>query len=118
VETAVRELWDDLQIVEDAAGLAFLKKKPKVAVRLAGLSDEEALAAIQAMKGGGVTERPVKQVELDALLAVPEGFGDDVPVDPNFLAALLGTAAAQPPEKIPRVGYISPIRRGAWASTS
>ena len=31
VETAVRELWDDLQIVDDAAHLAFIKKKPKVA---------------------------------------------------------------------------------------
>ena len=29
VETAVRELWDDLQIVDDAADLAFLKKKPQ-----------------------------------------------------------------------------------------
>jgi hypothetical protein len=89
VETAVRELWDDLQIVEDAAGLAFLKRKPKVAERLAGFSDEEVLAAIQATKGGGAAERPVKQVELDALLAVPEGFGDDVPVDPNFHARRL-----------------------------
>jgi hypothetical protein len=89
VETAVRELWDDLQIVEDAVGLAFLKRKPKVAERLAGFSDEEVLAAIQATKGGGAAERPVKQVELDALLAVPEGFGDDVPVDPNFHARRL-----------------------------
>jgi hypothetical protein len=89
VETAVRELWDDLQIVEDAAGLAFLKRKPKVAERLAGFSDEEVLAAIQATKGGSAAERPVKQVELDALLAAPEGFGDDVPVDPNFHARRL-----------------------------
>src|SRR5690606_34807907 len=32
---------------------------------------------------------PVKQVELEALLAVPEGFGDDVPVDQNFHARRL-----------------------------
>lgn len=89
VETGVRELWDDLQIVEDAAGLALLKKKPKVAARLAGFSDQEVLAAIQATKGGGTAERAVKQVELDALLAVPEGFGDDIPVDPNFHARRL-----------------------------
>ncbi len=35
VETAVRELWDDLQIVDDAADLAFLKKKPKITEKLA-----------------------------------------------------------------------------------
>jgi hypothetical protein len=89
VETAVRELWDDLQIVEGAAELGLLKRKPKVAARLAGFSDQEVLAAIEAMKGGGAAERAVKQVELDALLAVPEGFGDDVPKDPNFHARRL-----------------------------
>jgi hypothetical protein len=36
---------DGKPIVEDAAGLAFLKRKPKVAERLAGFSDEEVLAA-------------------------------------------------------------------------
>jgi hypothetical protein len=38
---------------------------------------------------GCVEEKPVKQVELDALLAAPEGFGDDVPVDQNFHARRL-----------------------------
>lgn len=89
VETAVAELWDDLQIVDDAAGLAFLKKKPKIAERLASFVDDEVLAAIRNRKRGGAEERPVKQVELDALLAAPEGFGDDVPVDPDFHARRL-----------------------------
>lgn len=88
-ETAVRELWDDLQIVQSEADLALLKRKSKVAARLAALSDDEVLAAIATARGGGAPERPVKQVELDALLAVPEGFGDDVPVDPNFHARRL-----------------------------
>ena len=34
-------------------------------------------------------ERPIKHVELDALLAVPEGYGDDVPIDPDFHARRL-----------------------------
>jgi hypothetical protein len=89
VETVVAELWDDLQIVDGAGDLAFLKKKPRIAEKLASLHDDEVLAAIQARKGGGSVERPVKEVELDALLAVPEGFGDDVPVDPNFHARRL-----------------------------
>ena len=33
-ETAVRDLWDDLQIVDGAADLACLKKKPKTAETL------------------------------------------------------------------------------------
>jgi hypothetical protein len=89
LEKIVTELWDDLQIVEDATGLAFIKKKPKVAAKLAGHSDADVLKAIQVMRGGGVAERPVKFVELDAILSVPEGFGDDVPVDENFHARRL-----------------------------
>ncbi|MDM7913765.1 MAG: DUF1998 domain-containing protein, partial [Candidatus Eisenbacteria bacterium] len=86
----VRELWDDLQIVDDAAGLGFMKRKPQVAERLAPFADEEVVAAIRGWKrGGGPADRPVKQVELDALVAAPEGFGDDVPIDPDFHARRL-----------------------------
>jgi hypothetical protein len=89
VQTAVTELWDDLQIVASASELAFLKKKPKIAEKLAPFTDDEVLAAIHEAKSGKTGERPVKQVELDVLLAAPEGFGDDVPVDPNFHARRL-----------------------------
>jgi hypothetical protein len=89
VGAAVRELWDDLQIVDDASDLTFLKKKPKIAERLARFSDDEVLAAIRELKHGGSEDKSVKLVELEALLAAPEGFGDDVPVDPNFHARKL-----------------------------
>jgi hypothetical protein len=89
VQTAVTELWDDLQIVDSAGDLAFLKKKPKIADKLAPFTDEEVLAAIREAKSGKAGERPVKRVELEALLAAPEGFGDDVPVDHNFHARRL-----------------------------
>lgn len=93
VEAVVAELWDDLSIVEDSADLAFLSKKPKIASRLAKFTGEEVLEAIAAKKRGGGDDRPVKQVELDALLAAPEGFGDDVPIDPDFHARRLPDAA-------------------------
>ncbi len=89
VQTAVKELWDDLQIVDTTSDLAFLKRKPKIAEKLAPFGDDEILAAIRETKSGKLAERPVKQVELDALLAAPEGFGDDVPVDPDFHARRL-----------------------------
>jgi len=89
VQGVVAELWDDLQIADDNADLSFLKKKPKVAEKLAPFKDEEVLDAIRERKRGKAAERPVKQVELEALLASPEGFGDDVPVDPNFHARRL-----------------------------
>jgi len=89
VESAVTKLWDDLEIVESVSDLTFLKKKPKIVAALAPFSDDEILDAIHRAKGGKIEEKPVKQVELDALLASPEGFGDDVPIDPNFLARRL-----------------------------
>jgi hypothetical protein len=93
VEAAVRELWNDLQIVESSSDLAFLKRHPRVTEKLASFTDEEVLAAISTIKQGPEDDRPVKHVELDALLAAPEGFGDDVPVDPDFHARRLPDSA-------------------------
>jgi hypothetical protein len=89
VETAIRELWDLLQAVDSVESLTVFKRLPKVTERLAPYSDEEVLEAIREIKSGNADEKPVKQVELDALLAAPEGFGDDVPVDMNFHARRL-----------------------------
>ena len=93
VERAVRELWDDLQIVEDLAGLGFMKKKPNVTEKLLPFSDEEVMRTIEQVKRGDGSVRAVKEAELEALLSVPEGFGDDVPVDPDFHARRLPEAA-------------------------
>jgi hypothetical protein len=89
VETAVQEIWDVLQAVDSIETLAVFKRLPKVKEKLAPYLDDEILKAINAAKGGKAEEKPVKQVELDALLAAPEGFGDDVPVDQNFHARRL-----------------------------
>jgi hypothetical protein len=89
LETVVQELWSFLQIVETSADLALLRKQPLVAQQLAAFGDEDVLKAIATVKGGVTDDRPVKQVELDALMSVPEGFGEDVPIDPNFHARRL-----------------------------
>lgn len=89
VETAVREIWDLLQAVDSIESLSVFKRLPHVTAKLAAFRDDEILEAIREIKGGRGGERPVKQVELEALLAAPEGFGDDVPVDQNFHARRL-----------------------------
>ena len=89
VEAVVKELWNVLQYVDKAAELDFVKKTPKATELLAPFTESEVLEAIREIKSGKAVEKPVKQVELEALLAVPEGFGDDVPVDPNFHARRL-----------------------------
>ena len=90
VDQAVTELWSHLEIVSDAAQLGFVRKYPQVADRLARFSDEEVLKAIAARRSGGPAgDRPIKHTELEVLLGVPEGFDDDIPVDPDFHARRL-----------------------------
>ena len=89
VHSVVARLWNDLQIVDDEAGLDFMKKKPQIAEELAPYGTTEILEAIDEIKSGAVSERPVRQVELDAILAAPEGYGEDVPIDPDFHARRL-----------------------------
>lgn len=85
-DAAVLGQWDILQAVDGPEALAFTRKIPKVAAALGGLSDDDVLAAIAKLTDGDAAELPVKLVELDALLAQPEGFEDDVPIDPDFHA--------------------------------
>ena len=89
IELIVKDLWDDLSIVDSPETLAVLKRKPRVAEQLSNVSDKDVLSMIYEIKLGRVEDKPVKIVELEAVLAVPEGYGDDVPIDPNFHARKL-----------------------------
>ena len=89
VDGTVAELWDDLQIVDDIADLTFMKKKPAVAAALEPFDDDDVLNSIYERKRGHSGDRPVKQVELDALLGAPERLGDGTPADPEFHARRL-----------------------------
>ena len=86
IDRVVAELWGDLMIVDDLFGLKFIKQKPQVAEGLHGFDDKDVLEAIRRRKQGPVGDRSVKGVEIEAMLAVPEGFGDDIPIDPDFHA--------------------------------
>ena len=111
VDAAVAELWDDLQIVDDAADLTFMKKKPTVAAALDPFDDDEVLHAIGERKRGQSSDRPVKQVELDALLGAPEGFGDDVPIDPDFHARRLPPDAWRRSERSSGIASVIQLHR-------
>ena len=111
IEGVVRDLWDDLQIVDDAADLAFIRKKPKVAEALALFQPDEILETIGAIRRGNGGERPVKQVELEALLRTPEGFGDDVPIDPDFHARRLPDAAWRQTDRSAGIASVVQLHR-------
>lgn len=90
VQDAVLAVWDVVQEVEDGQALQPLRQHvPKVRARLEGISEDDVLRAIHRIRGGGGDTRPVKEAEIEALLAAPEGFGDDVPIDPDYHARRL-----------------------------
>lgn len=112
VYEAVRDLWDDLQIVNDAADIAFIKRKPQVASALAPFDDDEVLTAIGNAKGASAAgDRSVKEIELEAILAAPEGFGDDVPVNPNFHARRLPDTKWRRPNRAGGVAAVIQLHR-------
>lgn len=88
----VEELWDDLGIVQTVEELRLMRRKPRIAQRLGGHPDDAVLAAIAGRRGGAADDRPVKLVELDAILGAPEGYGDDQPINPDFHARRLPEA--------------------------
>ncbi len=111
LEAAVQEQWDVLQVVNDLASLGVMLRLPQIAAALAGHGDDDVLAAIAKLRDGEAEERPVKLVELDALLAAPEGFGDDVPIDPDFHARHLPDDAWRRSPVTDRVAAVVQLHR-------
>jgi hypothetical protein len=93
VDDLVRVLWEDfLSDVEEVADLTRMRRKPTVASRLQGISDEDVMAAIARNRNGEAgQERTVKEVEFEALAEAREELGSDVP-DGFFFARALPTA--------------------------
>ena len=89
VVEAVQELWSTLQIVDSLASLEVIKRFPNITEKLAPFSDSDVMNAIEEVKTGNPGDRRIKQVELDALLNAEEGFGEDVPIEPDFHARRL-----------------------------
>jgi len=94
VDDLVRGLWDDfLSEVGTQADLAKARKKPTVAARLQGVDDAAALASIERVRSGTIgPNRPVKEVEFEALTEAREEIGSDDP-DGLFYARALPKAA-------------------------
>ena len=112
IDRVVAEQWGSLMAVDNLAELTVFKKLPQVAEALAGFDDDDVLAAIRRRKEGPAGDRSVKGVEIEAMLAVPEGFGDDVPIDPNFHARKYPSHRRKDPyqEQIPDVVQVHRLR--------
>lgn len=90
IDDIISSLWDDFLVdVDSLEDLVRIRCKPTVASKLEALSDDDVYKAIR-RKHEGVEEedRPVKEVEFEALSEVKEELGSDVP-DGNFFARAL-----------------------------
>jgi hypothetical protein len=82
----VRSAWDaGLSLVDSPDKLAFVRQIPAVATKIAGLEDQTVFDAINRIRQGSGIERPVKEVEFEALAAATDTSGSDQ-ADGDFMA--------------------------------
>ncbi len=89
IDHVVVGLWDSyLSAVQSRQELDFVLRLPPVAAHLANLDPDDIMAAINRARVPGNDDRPVKEVEFEALSAVQDELGSDVP-DGDFFARTL-----------------------------
>jgi hypothetical protein len=88
LRTAVDEIYEDfLQYAEDVDDIKRDRRKQKVANALEGFNDEIVWQEIQRRKSNQpIADKSLKQVEIETLLAQPEGDIDDDLPDSDFYA--------------------------------
>jgi len=90
IDEVVSSLWEDFLV--DAAtmeDLVRIRNKPTVALKLQGLENDDVFASINRRRLGGVgQDRPVKEVEFEALSEAKNDIGSDVPEGDFFARAL------------------------------
>jgi len=85
IDMAVEECWTMLEGVNDQGALAVLRSNiPQLRTKMETFSDDEIFDAVERKRAGGPGERSPKAAEVEAILAAPTGFGDDVPIDQDF----------------------------------
>lgn len=88
-DQAVAALWEShLSAVESEAELAVMMRTPAVRQQLEGLSTKQIMDAIGRARGAEADDRPVKEVEFEALSQAKEELGRDVPEGDFFARAL------------------------------
>lgn len=93
VREAVSAVWNYLQVVKDEATLALMLGIEDVKRALEGISAAEILAAIESRRNPVASmPKPVKQAELETLIAADAEMGYDTP-EGNFFARALPEAA-------------------------
>lgn len=105
VDRVVSALWEShLSPVETEEQLAFILSMPGPRQQLEDFEPAKIMAAIQRLRMGGVDdERPVKEVEFDALSEAAEEIGTDEP-EGDFFARTL-------PEDVWKANWMNSVER-------
>ena len=85
-----------LSIVDSPEKLVLVRQIPNLAAALMGISDSDIMAALGRVRGASTEERPVKEVEFDALAETKEEIGSDE-ADGDFFARALPPSFWQAP---------------------
>lgn len=113
IDEVVKSLWDDfLSDVHTQEDLTRMRRKPTVALKLQGIEDKPVMQSIGRIRQGGSNEdRPVKEVEFEALSEARDELGADVP-DGDFFARALPKAVWDAPwmKAIERVVLVHRLR--------
>jgi len=113
---AVDEVWDDfLQYAEEVRDVAKERKKAKVTAALEGFTNEAVFEELQRRKQGtGGSDKPSKQIEIEALLASPDEVGEDAP-EGDFFARTLPLVKGDDPvlDVLDRVVLVHRLREVA-----
>jgi hypothetical protein len=85
IDEIVRSAWDaGLSLVDSPEKLTFVRQIPLVAAKLEGLTDNAVFQSIERVRSGSTSERPVKDVEFEALADAKPESGADHP-DGDFM---------------------------------
>jgi hypothetical protein len=80
VVQGVRSLWEShLSAVQSPEELAFVLRMPAVQQQLEGFTAQQVMSAIERVRGATVDDRPVKEVEFEALADARDELGSDRP---------------------------------------
>jgi len=113
VDQAVAALWEThLSAVETEPELVFVLKMPAVKQQLEEFTQDQIWAAVQRRRtGGSEEERPVKEVEFEALSQAKDEIGVDQP-EGDFYARTLERAAWDAPwmDAVERIVLVHRLR--------
>ena len=87
---AIERHWSVVgSLIVNLEAVKVTRNLPEWKEAIEAYTDEQVLEAVEAQRKGGSSAIPVKEAELESILAAPVGYREDLPPDLNFLARKL-----------------------------